>query len=600
MSKNVEKYPGMGAIVGNEGVTFRVWAPHAEKVFVMGTFNDWKDEEYPLEHEADGYWAIFVENAGNGDEYKYVLINGEHKLSRNDPYARKMTHSSGNSIVYHAEKSQEDHHFQLPPFNELVIYEMHIGTFHNKENIENGVGDFYSAVEKLDYLRALGINAIELMPVMEFPGAKSWGYNPSYPFAIESDYGGPDGLSHFIKEAHLRGIAVLMDVVYNHFGPRDTDLWQFDGWQENDKGGIYFYNDYKSVTPWGDNRPDYGREEVRNYLRDNALMWLEAFQCDGLRFDATAYIRFVEGGDLKERTELEEGYRFLQHLNAEIREKYPKKILIAEDLKADSIVTADIAQNGLGFHSQWGLGFNHSIKRALLEIEDDHRNLQEVVEALFFSFNNAAFQRVIYTESHDEVANGSSRLPEEIQPGQADGEYAKKKSTLGAIALFTAPGIPMIFQGQEFLTDSYFNLETPLDWQRHSEQSGITRMYTDLIHLRNGRNGDTIGLTGSLTDTFHFNQDSLVLAFQRVHFEHQNSPVLVILNFSNQLHQGYRIGLPHEGIWKVRFNSGWKGYDEDFSEVDLVEVQSEPFEMEGFPFSILVDLPQYGGVLLSR
>ena len=182
---------GMGAVVGVQGVTFRVWAPNATGVFVMGSFNGWKDDGYGLKHENDGYWALHVDAAREGDEYKYVLSNGENKITKNDPYARKLTNSMGNSIVIDLGKDREDHQFQIPSFNELVIYEMHIGTF-NRDGIENGgVGTFYSAVQRLDYIRDLGINAIEIMPVMEFAGDKSWGYNPAHPFAVgvETLYG---------------------------------------------------------------------------------------------------------------------------------------------------------------------------------------------------------------------------------------------------------------------------------------------------------------------------------------------------------------------------------------------------------------------------
>lgn len=146
----------------------------------------------------------------------------------------------------------------------------HIGTFNVKEEGQPGTLD--SAIEKLPYLNNLGINAVEVMPVMEFSGDFSWGYNPSNPFAVESIYGGPDAFKRFVKAAHEHGIAIIVDVVYNHFAPSDLDLWQFHGWSENEKGEIYFYNDHRSSTPWGDTRPNYGRGEVRQYLRDHALM----------------------------------------------------------------------------------------------------------------------------------------------------------------------------------------------------------------------------------------------------------------------------------------------------------------------------------------
>jgi len=188
-----------------------------------------------------------------------------------------------------------DDNFHMPAWNELVIYELHVGTFNAPD--EKHVGTFLSVVEKLPYLRDLGINCIELLPATEFPGSRSWGYNPANPFALESDYGGPVAFKELVKRAHQHGIAVVLDVVYNHFGPGDLDLWQFDGWHENGGGGIYFYNDWRAKTPWGDNRPDFGRPEVRQYIRDNALMWLNEYRCDGLRADAISFIRNVNGDD---------------------------------------------------------------------------------------------------------------------------------------------------------------------------------------------------------------------------------------------------------------------------------------------------------------
>ena len=155
---------------------------------------------------------------------------------------------------------------------------------------------------RLGHLRDLGVNAIEIMPVGEFAGERSWGYNPAQIFSVETVYGGPLAFKQFVKRAHQEGIAVILDVVYNHLGPSDLDLWQFDGWSENNRGGIYFYNDDRANTPWGQTRPDYGRGEVRQYLLDNALMWLEEYHVDGLRFDCTEFIRSVNGSDDAEPT----------------------------------------------------------------------------------------------------------------------------------------------------------------------------------------------------------------------------------------------------------------------------------------------------------
>ena len=186
-----------------------------------------------------------------------------------------------------------DDAFETPTWDDLVIYEMHVGTF--ARDRRTGRARSTTPAGGSPYLERLGVSAVQVMPPFEFAGDISWGYNPAHLFAIESGYGGPDAFKRFIRDAHAHGIAVIVDVVYNHLGPSDLDLWRFDGWAEGDGGGIYFYNDERAVTPWGATRPDYGRGEVRTFLRDSAMTWLEEFRCDGLRFDATVYIRTVDG-----------------------------------------------------------------------------------------------------------------------------------------------------------------------------------------------------------------------------------------------------------------------------------------------------------------
>lgn len=191
------------------------------------------------------------------------------------------------------------------------MYEVHVGTFlfdpASEAKLGYRRGTFNSLISKLDYLRDLGINVIKIMASGEFPFDHSWGYNQSYMFAIEHFYGGPNGFRKLVNEAHARGIAVVFDVVYNHIGPNDCDLWQFDGWSENGAGGIYFYNDSRKTTPWGENRPDYGRAEVRQYFRDNAIRWLEQRYCDGLRWDATGWIRNVYGNNNDPAHDIQDG-----------------------------------------------------------------------------------------------------------------------------------------------------------------------------------------------------------------------------------------------------------------------------------------------------
>ena len=222
---NATPRPGMGAIVHDAGVAFRVWAPNAEAVFLAGTFNDWSEDTTAMAPEDGGMWYADVAAAKPGDEYRFLIRNGETVLSRIDPYARAVTTSVGNGIVVDPTHDWHGGGFEARSWNELVIYEMHIGTFHRPD--EDTAGTFADAIEKLGHLKRLGVNAVQIMPAMEFAGDVSWGYNPAHIFAVESAYGGPEGFKAFIEAAHRSGIAVILDVVYNHFGPSDLDLWQF-------------------------------------------------------------------------------------------------------------------------------------------------------------------------------------------------------------------------------------------------------------------------------------------------------------------------------------------------------------------------------------
>jgi len=321
MTVPVSKPVGMGAMPKGEKTAFRVWAPHARKVAVIGSFNGWDGRRSPMEPEGDDCWYAEIAGARPGHEYRYLLETESGELSRIDPYAREVTDSAGNGVIHDpAAFDWGPDGFRMAPCDALVIYELHIGTFHDKGREDGQPGTFHTAIEQLEHLGKLGINAIEIMPVTEFSGARSWGYDPAHIFAVESSYGGPVALKALVKECHRWEIAVVLDVVYNHFGPRDVDLWRFDGWSENDLGGIYFFNDWRAETPWGHSRPDYTREPVRRFIVDNALMWLDEYRIDGLRVDGTVFIRTADfSGDKP----IPEGYSLLQELNAEARRRFP-------------------------------------------------------------------------------------------------------------------------------------------------------------------------------------------------------------------------------------------------------------------------------------
>lgn len=587
----------MGAVLSDGAVTFRVWAPHAEKVFVGGSFNNWSKNEISLEIEDNGYWSVITEKASEGDEYKFFIEYEGEVLDRNDPYAFEVTNSNGNSIIRTLDFKWDDEDFKMPSWNELVIYELHVGTF-NRSNPDT-VGTFEDVISKLDYLKELGINCIELLPVAEFAGGISWGYNPAHPFAIEQDYGGPDAFAKLVNEAHKKGIAVIMDVVYNHFGPSDVDLWQFDGWSENDKGGIYFYNDHRSDTPWGDTRPDYGREEVRQYLRDNALMWIEKYHCDGLRMDATSYIRY-EGGGLGYDTEIEEGNILMRDINSEIREKYPHVLTIAEDLKGDSRVTDSIEHDGLAYGSQWDMNFVHPVREVIEDTHDDGRDLQKVVDALEFTYSNDAFSRIVYTESHDEVANGKARVPEEIQPGDAESDFAKKRALLGIVLTLTAPGIPMLFQGQEFIEDEYFQDTQALDWDKEKKHRGIEKLVSDIIKLRTGNTEGGKGLRSQHIEILHLNHQTKILAYKRFDADDTTQPVLIVLNFSNQDFEDYGIGLNENEPFNLRINAGNKIYDPAFSQLPVDDLEVVEANTDEKQWTGKVNIPAYSALVFTK
>ena len=485
--------------------------------------------------------------------------------------------------------------FSTPPWNETVIYEMHIGTFNDAPG--GTPGTFATAISRLDQIRDLGVNAIKVMPIGEFAGDFSWGYNPAYPFAVEGAYGGMNEFKRFVNEAHARGMGVIVDVVHNHYGPSDLDMWRFDNWFTNNLGGIYFYNDFRSSTPWGDTRPDYGRSEVRQYIRDNAMQWLAEFRCDGLRWDSTVNIRNTNNGV---GTDIPDGWWVMQLANNDIDATQGWKMSIAEDLQTNAWLTKDTGAGGAGFDAQWDAAFVHPIRSAIITANDVDRNMFSVRDSINFRYNTDAFERVIYTESHDEVANGHSRVPEEIWPGNAGSWFSRKRSTLGAALVMTSPGIPMIFQGQEVVEDGFFADTDPVDWTKLTTYSGIQTMYRDLIRLRRNWFDTTRGLRGQNVNVHHVNNTNKVIAFHRWQNGGLRDDVIVIANFGNTSYASYNLGFPRAGLWKVRFNSDWNGYSSDFANTSSFDTNAVSGAKDGMSFNANVGIGPYSVIILSQ
>ena len=585
----IRKKKDVGAILHRDGVSFRVWAPFAKSVAVTGTFNGW--QPLPLESELDGYWAGFVKGAEAGAEYRYIIDTGTQQMYKNDPRALQVTTNTGNSVVVDPHFDWGDQEFTGTTFNKFVVYEMHIGTFSRPD--PSTPGTFEAAIEKLDYLASLGINMIELMPVGSMPNDKGWGYATDFIYAVESLYGGRHGLLEFIKAAHQRGIGVTLDVVYNHFGPADLDLWQFDGWSENGKGGIYFYNDWRSATPWGDVRPDYGRPEVRQFIYDNVRMWMHDFRLDGIRVDSTIFIRNAKGHNDAPGDDLAEGWQLLQGVTNVARKINPGVLLVAEDSSGNDYITKSKGVGGAGFSSQWEVNLPYVLRSALDATNDADRNLTAVANALNRKYNGDAFQRVIYSDSHDAAANGGQRINSEIQPGDPTGLYARRRSLLASAIVMTAPGIPMLFQGQEFMETGSFNDYKELDWQKAYKFRGMVEAHRHLIALRKNQYDNTRGLVEHCFNVIHLNEDNKMLAYHRWERGGPRDDVIVVLNFANRVQKDYRIYFPRDGLWRVRFNSDWKGYSPDFKNTDTKDI-----EVAGN--SGAVDIGPYSAVILSQ
>jgi 1,4-alpha-glucan branching enzyme len=586
----------LGSWRGPGATTFCVWAPNATGVSVSlrTSFKSVAMTALP-----GGYWYAEVPGAGPAEHYQYAIQTAGTLLNpRVDPYAREIDDLRGDrqAVVYDEaafDWGASDH--QPPSTRELVIYEMHVGTFNELPGQQ--VGNLADAIAKLPYLAHLGINAIELLPPSEFAGRMSWGYNPTDPFAVETTYGGPNALKRFVRSAHQLGIGVIIDVVYNHMGTMDNDLWAFDG-TVPPPGGIWFYPDERGATPWG-SRPDYGRSEVRQYFVDNALSWLEDYRVDGLRLDGTAWIRSVDGSAVTDQN-LPDGWLLLQTINNEVDSRHPEKIRIAEDMRNDAQIVTPTASGGAGFNSQWDPDFVRVVRGVLVQVRDEDRDMSAICRVLERRYRDDAFSRVVFTESHDADSNGGTRVPAEIDPAQPDSVFAKKRSVLGAALVFTAPGVPMIFQGQEFLEAHWFDYGFPVDWSNGSLYPGILNLYRDLIRLRRNSLNTTKGLQGQGLQIHHVNSADKLIGYRRWDAGGPLDETVILLNFANRAFDTYSIGVPHAGLWRVRLNTDWSGYDQAFGNQLSLDTVAGEMPYDGLPFSIEVGIGSYAALILSQ
>ena len=613
----------LGATPHPDGsTTFRVWAPFAGKVSVkVNGGQPVALQREPGLADDDAVWSATVPAAKAGNEYKYVIESGGATGEFIDPRSKQLTGSDANASSVIVDLGQPPQRFQPDSFNKLVIYELHVGTFHARD--ADGKFNFAGAAEKLDYLEKLGVNAVKVMPVHENPELPShtpaefdWGYDPVHLFAVESSYGTPQDFKDFVRACHEHKIAVILDVVYNHLHP-DNLLRRFGGAAGTGFAeGVYFYGDQRQDSGFGP-RPDYGRRQVRDYVNDNALMWMREYGVDGLRWDSTVNIRAYKKDERLHG--IAEGLQMMQDFNRARKDDPALRgtIAISEDLQSYSEVVEPIDgvsdEDDLGFNSQWDDDLYRALRRAVVATEDEQRDVNAVRDALYKRFSNDVFRRVVYSENHDKVGHPEDdpahpernevRLTKLIDQRDPEGVYAKRRSALAAAVVLTAPGIPMIFQGQEMLDPRHFDFftATPVDWGRAERNKGIVQLYRDLISLRRNLGGKTAGLSLQGCNVFHADPGGdKVLAYHRYGNGGAGDDVVVVANFANRRHDGVNIGFPRGGKWKVRFNSGAEVYDDQFVNGDSFDVDAAAGNKDGLNFNGNVALGPYGVVILSQ
>ncbi len=429
----------LGATPSGHGRTdFLVWAPNAQSVELYLTGS--QERLLPMEASPRGYHHLTTEELNPGTLYKYRL---DRRLNRADPASRFQPQGvHGPSQIIRSDFDWEDQHWYGLPLRDYIIYELHVGTFTRE-------GTFDAVVRRIEDIKKLGLTAIELMPVAQFPGDRNWGYDGVYPFAVQNSYGGPEGLKRLVNACHLRGIAVVLDVVYNHLGPEGNYLGDF---------GPYFTERYK--TPWGRalnfDGPD--SDEVRRFFIENALYWVTEFHIDALRVDAVHAILDHSPNP------------FLEELAAEIHEAADylnrRVYVIAESAANDSRLIRSRELGGYGLDAQWNDDFHHSLRVLLTGDQNgyfqDYGRLRHLEKAFrdgfVYSGEYSAFRRrrhgissrdipagrfVVFAQNHDQVGN-HARGERLCQLAGFD----RLKLAAGAVIL--SPFIPLIFMGEEY------------------------------------------------------------------------------------------------------------------------------------------------------
>lgn len=528
------------------GCVFRVWAPTAASAKVAGTFNSWNSSNLPLSRSGAYVWRR-VNNVPANAQYKYVFGSNTWK-----PDARSRAHNASDNynsyVIDPFAYAWQDGAFRTPSWEEMVIYELHVGTFSGKGDGLNRLGRYRDIVDRhLDHLLSLGVNAVELIPISEaYSQFTSWGYNPVSPYAPEYDYGSAHDLKYTIDKLHQAGIAVILDIVPNHFSPSDNFLWYYDGQQ------VYF-DDPAVQTPWG-SQAAFWKSEVQDYFSDNVLYWLEEYHVDGFRMDATRYMRdnfiFPDG--------YPHGWGLMQRINEAIDRRKADAFSIAEELPNDPAITNAVAAGGAGFDAQWHDAFNDDVRQELFDAAFGDPEIWRVRDAVDAGGYSPKTKLIRYIESHDEAGN-FERLTVAIDSANPYGFWARSRGKLAQGLALLAPGVPMFLMGGEWFEEAKFGSSSSerIDWAKAAARQPSVQFFRDAIGVRRSncglRSDAPVNLYGV---TSQLEADNL-LVFTRGAAQE----LVVIANFGNNNYTNYALGLPRGGTWYELLNSQAADYD---------------------------------------
>jgi len=577
----------LGATVDGSDTVFRVWAPGVEQAQVILNPDSATPTYVSLSPVAGGNWQARVSGVGHGQRYQYRFLRDGQWLVRNDPRARWLPRSLAYSIVEGAPFAWEDGDWVIPDLEDVVICEAHVGTFSGRgDGATVFPGTFREMADRhIADLVDSGVNVLQLMPVQEFPGDVSWGYNPAFLFAPESAYGSPAELKYLVNKCHQAGIAVWLDVVLNHFD--EPSLPGNLGWFTGED--IYFYPASSGLRDTGVGpRPDYGRVEVRDYLVDSIRHLIEEYHIDGFRFDHTAWIK-VNG----------EGWRLLQEISQMRARVHPRVRLTAEQWPNDPAVTRPVIWGGAGFDSQWSDAFHDNSRAALNALAYGDPSMAQIAAGLNH-FGFAAREMIHYIESHDEARESPPFAPEGRVVQVADqinphSDYGRGRGKLFYGLTMFGAAVPLILHGQEHATEIGFGDKehNRVPWEYRELYQSYYRACRDMTWLRR--------LSPALRadrwqNVYHVNEGANILAWERAHDGHY---VIIVANFANHDWGDYWIGLPQGGTWYETINTAAAIYGGSGTyQNGTITAFNGP--SGGMPYSASLKLPRYSLVVLTK